>query len=352
MRNNKKGNFKKLSSLELARIFEQLSVLSKSGLATWESVQIISANASSPNEKNLIHHLSEQVVNGAIFSEAMLETEAFPDYACGMIEVGEQTGSLENVYNALTQYYLGKDKVSRAIRSVVVYPLAMATMVFAVIFVLLTQVMPVFEQVFSQLGLALNPISVFLLDIGNVLNDYGIVFLVVILVFVLIFVLLKVTRKGRAFLSMMFERSPITKKLSDYENANHFAFGMSLMLESGLDILNALEFAIIIVKGTGSQRRIERIISLVERGEGLTEAIIDSKIFDPSYNSIIVAGMRSGSSAEMLMSVADSYYDETERHIQKLLSIVEPSIVAILCILVGMVMISVMLPLTSILSSM
>ncbi len=348
----KKDKYKVFSTLELANFFEQLAVLSRSGISTWESLTIISTNAPSATAKRLLSVISENVVNGQAFSLALYETKVFPDYACGMVEVGEQTGRLENVYLALNEYYKGKDRVARSIRSVVVYPLAMATMVFAVIFVLLTQVMPVFEQVFSQLGLALNPISSLLLNIGNNLNRYSLVIVGVVVVIIAAIILLRVTKRGRKTLSYIYDRSFLTKKLSYYESANHFAFGMSLMLSSGLDILNALEFSSIIVTGKTAQKRINKILKHIEDGEGLVEAIIESKIFDESYNSIVVAGMRSGSSSEMLMSVAESYYDETERHIGKLLAIVEPLMVGVLCVLVGMVMISVMLPLTSILSSM
>ncbi len=341
---------KELSSLELSYFFEQLAIFSKSGIATWECLALICENMTAKRDKKMYYNLYSWVVDGMTLSLAMKQAGCFPDYAVGLLEVGEQTGRLEEASAALHVYYQGKDRLSQSIRSSVVYPLSMAGMILVVIFVLLVQVMPVFEQVFAQLGLALNSVSQFLLDLGQMLSQYTVYVLVVLAAVLLVFVLLKVIPGGQRLLTNLYDVFPLTRRLSQSEGANHFAFSMALMLGSGIDALYALEFSMMITKSPTVRKKILFIIERMEAGASLTEAIVASEIFLPMYNGMVEAGMRSGTVSEMMMSVAERYFDDTQKLTQKLLSIIEPTLVAVLCLMVGMVMLSVMLPLTGILA--
>ncbi len=349
-KNNK--NFKELPAAQLAHFFEQLAMFSKSGIPTWESLYIISTNSENASDKKLFTRLYENVADGLFFSEALAKCNCFPNYVIGMIEVAEQTGRVEEVSSSLASYYRGKDRLAQSLKSAAFYPMVMATMVFAVIFVILVEVMPVFEGVFTQMGLALNPMSTLLLNIGSTLNQYSAVIFGVLAAIIIIFVLMNLSKGGKRKLKEMYDTFFLTKNLSESENANRFAFSLSLMLLSGVDLINALEFSKMIVDSKKMHKKINLIIKDVEKGGALSEAIISSTIFRPTYNGMISAGMRSGSESEMLMAVSERYLEETEYNVQKLVGIIEPSLVAFLCIMVGTVMLSVMLPITGILTGM
>ncbi len=226
----------------------------------------------------------------------------------------------------------------------------MAGMVFVVIFVILVEVMPVFEQVFSQLGLAMNPISLFMLNLGANLSNYTVVFFGAVAALIVIFVMLRISTKGRELLRGIYDRAPITRSLSKAESANRFAFSLSLMLGSGLDALSALELTMLLVDSPQTKQKINKILVYMERGESLCDALIESEVFRAHHNGIIVAGMRSGAVSDMLMDVAEKYSVEAKKQTDRLISIIEPVMVALLCVMVGLVMLSVMLPLTGILS--
>ncbi len=349
---NKKEKFKELEAAQLAHFFEQLAMFSKNGIPTWESLYIISSNVENSSDKELFTRLYEYVADGDFFSEALQKCNCFPNYVIGMIEVAEQTGRVEEVSSSLASYYRGKDRLSQSLRAAAFYPMVMASMVFVVIFVILVEVMPVFEGVFTQMGLALNPVSTLLLNIGSALNQYSAIALSLIVVVVGIYFLMRITTGGKAKLKEWYDTFFLTKNLSESENANRFAFSLSLMLLSGVDLINALEFSKMIVDSKKMHKKINLIISEVEKGGSLAEAIINSGIFKPTYNGMISAGMRSGSESQMLMAVSQRYSEETEYNVQKLVGVIEPSLVAFLCIMVGAVMLSVMLPITGILTGM
>ncbi len=344
--------FKPLKSGELAYFFEQLSLFTKSGIAVWESLQIIAENNKKNKNHSLFLYLYNSVSDGMFLSQAMDNTHCFPDYALGMIEVSEQTGRVDEVCASLASFYIDKDKLSRSVRSSVIYPLCMAGMVFAVIFILLIQVMPIFEQVFSQLGLAMNSVSATLIGVGELLNTYALGLLIFFVALVLFFSIIRLTPFGKNMLSSLYEVSPLTKKLCVSQNANRFAFSMSLILESGLDIISALEFSMLTTSSNKYKQKLKLALNSLKEGESLDKSLIEAKVFDSAYNGLISAGSKSGASGEMFMSISEKYHKETQDRIEKILSIIEPSLVAFLCLMVGMVMLSVMLPLVGILSGM
>ncbi len=344
--------FKALKSGELAYFFEQLSLFTKSGIAVWESLQIIAENNKKDKNYPLYSYLYNSVSDGMFLSAAMDDAKCFPDYALGMIEVSEQTGRVDEVCASLSSFYTDKDKLSRSVRSSVIYPLCMAGMVFAVIFILLIQVMPIFEQVFAQLGLAMNSVSSTLMGVGELLNTYAFALIIFFVALVLFFSILRITPFGKNLLSSLYEVSPFTKRLSVSQNANRFAFSMSLILESGLDIISALEFSMLTTSSKQYRQKLKGALNALKDGESLDTALINARVFDPSYNGLISAGAKSGASGEMFMSIAEKYHKETQNRIDKILAIIEPSLVAFLCLMVGMVMLSVMLPLVGILSGM
>ncbi len=343
---------KQLTSAQLANFFEQLSVFSGNGIATWESLSIMKDHPSNAKDQEILSNIFISVAGGKFLSTAMENCGGFPDYALGMIEVGEQTGRTQEVSAALAEYYKNKDKLAQNIRSSLLYPLGMSAMVLTVIFVLLVQVMPVFEQVFNQLGLALNPVSQFLLNTGQNLNENTIIILVILVAVIAFFLILRATSAGKNLIGKIYATFPLTKRLFAAEMGNRFSFAMSLMISSGLDTFNSLEFSLLISENKKARDYITTIIKNFQSGSSLTDAIVKSNIFKAEYNGMLVAGMRSGTSQDMFSSIADRCYNEAQKYTQKLLSILEPALVAVLCVTVGMVMLSVMLPLTGILTGM
>ncbi len=167
-----------------------------------------------------------------------------------------------------------------------------------------------------------------------------------------LYILLSLIPFGKKFLTALYDGFPLTSKMSHAQSLHRFAFAMSLMLSSGVDALSALDFSYLIVDSPSVKKKIQKVKSLMIQGDGLVESITECSMFAASFSGMIVAGVHSGAISEMLMSISVKYHDETQQQIQKILSIIEPTMVAILCLMVGLVMLSVMLPLTGILTGM
>ncbi len=348
----KRKSSKYLSPIELSSFFEQIHMYLNSGISTWEGLLLMAENETNKRYSILLNKIFDAFSSGASFSSAIESTYRFPDYAIEMIKIGEETGRMQEITQALHVYYRDRDNLAQSIKMSFTYPVFMAMMVFAVIIILITQVMPVFEQVFAQLGVGLNPIFDMLLSAGAWLENSVDMLLTLFLLVVLIVLVLVFSSPGKRLLRDLFDSSIFTRKLARDEAANRFSISMSLMLATGMDLVRALDFTEIISGSKKARTKIKFIKDELNKGKEFSKILVDSKIYSQSYNSMITAGLRCGSPSEMLMSIAQQLSRETYQGIQKSLSFVEPILLAFLCAIVGMVMLAVILPLMGILAGM
>lgn len=197
---NKSPQLKPLSNPELSSFSSQLSLILRSGISALEGISIMLEDASSEEEKAILNALSENLQETGSLNEALEQTQLFPAYMTRMVRIGEETGTLDDVMAALGDHYAREDTIARTIRSAVTYPMIIISMMIVVILVLIIKVMPIFNQVFIQLGSEMSGFSRVLMDLGNTINRYSVVFIAVLAVIVIGFFAYNHTAKGCRFL--------------------------------------------------------------------------------------------------------------------------------------------------------
>lgn len=232
---NKSPQLKPLSNPELSSFSSQLSLILRSGISALEGISIMLEDASSEEEKAILNALSENLQETGSLNEALEQTQLFPAYMTRMVRIGEETGTLDDVMAALGDHYAREDTIARTIRSAVTYPMIIISMMIVVILVLIIKVMPIFNQVFIQLGSEMSGFSRVLMDLGNTINRYSVVFIAVLAVIVIGFFAYNHTAKGCRFLKRA--RQPYscypTHGIMILAHAR-FASGMALTLKSGM----------------------------------------------------------------------------------------------------------------------
>lgn len=159
-----------LSHAEAASFCSQMALILKSGISSLEGISIMLEDTNELNEKKLLTQIYETMIRTGNFHESLTAAKVFPDYLLQMVKIGEQTGKLDEVMESLADYYEREANLAQTIRHAVSYPLIMAVMMAFVILVLITKVMPVFYQVFQQLGSEMTGFSRMLLLTGEFLN--------------------------------------------------------------------------------------------------------------------------------------------------------------------------------------
>ena len=158
------------SGRELSAFCMQVSLLLKAAVPLYEGLAIMAEDAATEQEQKMLQELSTDVELGDPFFTALEKAGCFPYYVVRMAKLGQQTGTLDKIMESLSVYYEKEYIMMKNIRNAITYPVMMATMLLVVLFVLFTKVMPVFEQVYAQLGVQLSPVSVAASRFGGIFS--------------------------------------------------------------------------------------------------------------------------------------------------------------------------------------
>lgn len=341
----------KLSNNEIASFCRQTAMIIRSGITPAEGMQILIHDTLSEEGKNLLKAIGDKCNQGYHFHEAISETKVFPDYVVRLIALGEESGDTDDVLISLADYYDREDDISESIRSAVSYPLIMIAMMFLIIIVLVVKVLPIFKQVFIQLGTEMSPLAEKLMNIGSSLSKYAIAFTIALFAIIVICIALyripSVHRKMRSFLA----KFPLTRDFYNNMAAGRFASAMYLAFSSGMDTFHALDMTAELVENDDMQKKIIKIRSEIENRATMAEALASTNVFSNLYTRMIAVGFKSGSVDLVMKQIADHYESATDKQLRRIVSIIEPTLVIILSLIVGVILLSVLLPLMGIMSS-
>ena len=335
-----------LNNNELSTFFKQLGMLVHSGVSIHEAISIIREDLTDAKATKLLDTIYQGLEMGEEFSAVLKGTGEFPKYAVDMIRIGNYSGKLDEVLHALALYYEREEQISMSIRNAITYPTIMIFMLFIVIGVLITRVLPIFQEVYLQLGTELTGPAGALMSLSNGIQR--ILPHIIILLLMAIPVLFYLMKKKSGFFSTLF----INRKLSYSIAVGRFASGMFLTLSSGLDTDESLGMAKELSDHPLIQEKIKHCQEKLTQGKSFSEAISSSELFNNTQNRMINIGIKAGSLDQVMENIANQCNEETDRKIGHLLSVLEPTLVAILAVIVGVVLLSIMLPLMSIMSNM
>lgn len=342
---------KPLSYPELSAFCSQLSLILQSGISSLEGISIMLEDASEGEEATILHTLSDALQETGSLCDAFEHSGLFPSYMVQMTRIGEQTGTLDDVMAALGEHYDREHTISKTIRNAVTYPMIIISMMIVVILVLIIKVMPIFNQVFIQLGSEMSGFSRVLMNLGSTINRYSVVFVVILAAIVIGFFLYNHTAGGAAFLRKISQKIPAIRRMHHDIASCRFASGMALTLKSGMSPEECLSLVRELNDDTTFQKELDTCSQLLDDGTDFTTALHQTGIFTGIYARMASIGARTGALDQVMSEIAERYQDDLDTRMSNTLSILEPTLVITLSLVVGFILLSVMLPLIGIMSS-
>lgn len=342
---------RKLTSSEISTFCKQMSLLLKAGIAPMDGIDILENDTKDSSGKEILKSLSQVLHSGETFHVALDMSGVFPDYVVHMVTIGEESGNMDTVMESLADYYDREENIEGSIKSAVSYPLIMVFMMLIVVMVLVTKVLPIFQQVFTQLGTSMSGFAQSLLNLGNALNRYSVVLVVLLVIIAIAFLYFFLSPNGKSNFRKLMQKLSITKKLMQDIETERFASGMVLTLSSGMDTFEGLKLVQKLVSSDTMKEKIENCRNLLLDGDSFPEALDKAGIFNSFYSRMIMVGFQSGSMDQSMKQVSERIEKDTEKRIYSLISVIEPTLVIILSLIVGMVLLSVILPLMGIMST-
>ncbi len=341
----------RLTNLEIASFCEQMAMITKAGITPKDGLAILISDTKDESAKQILQSIYKSAVLGETFTTSIRQSGVFPEYVENMIAIGEETGRIDDVMQSLSDYYEHEDNISESIKSAITYPFIMIIMMLIIIAVIISKVLPLFNQVFLQLGTQMDGFSGSLLRLGDRLQSCSILFFGFLFLLAALFFFVTKTTRGASFLAEVASKIGPLKRFYDSVAYGRFASGMSLMLGSGMGIYQSLEMVSYLVGNREMEEKVKKCRNHITEGDGFAEALQKEHFFNNLYSRMIAIGVKTGNLDSILAKIAHIYEEQTDKKIRTFISVLEPTLVISLSFVVGLILLSVILPLLSIMTS-
>ncbi len=342
---------KVFNSDEVAMFCDQIAMLMHGGISLHEGIYMLYSEMEDARTKAVLKQLDDSVNDNIPFYEALSRTGAFPEYMNHMVEVGEKTGRLEDVMRSLSDYYERDSRIKSGIRSAVAYPMILFGVMACIMVILVWKILPMFENMFEELSSDVSSATENVLTAGLTAGKVIAVIILVLFVLVIAVVLYGRTKSGSKTLSKIAGSVGPTGRLMVLMATGKFVSSMSLMMASGMDITEALESEYENCDNETVKKRIGDCLKYYTNDAPLDEALRKSGLIAGMESRLVSVAAKTGETDVVFAKLSEQYNEKTTASLGKMTTIIETTLVVVLSVMVGAVLIAVMMPLVSMISS-
>ena len=340
----------KLTMSEKYMFCNQMAMILESGFSLNQGVTMVYEEMDDKNIKGVLQEVAKYLDEQVSFSEAIDLTKAFDDYMVNLVKVGETSGNLDDVMQSLSEYYARIDDITNKLKQALTYPIILIIMMVVVVGIIIFKVLPIFKDVLNGLGSDLSSYANSFMEFGQIFSLICFaVLLVLVIVIIAGYLYQRVTHVN--VLSNVVQKSFLTRKLSRALNKAQITYALSLFISSGYDLQEAMKFVPKLVDDKQLRANLEKCNEDLINGDSFVEVIKKYQIYQGMQLNMIQVGFKTGQVDIIMKQLSNSFQEEVSRAIDQFLNIIEPTIVTLLSLVVGIVLMSVMLPLISIMSS-
>src|SRR5580692_10716219 len=338
-----------VDSKELAVFTRQFSVRIDAGLPLVQCLEILAGQQENKTFQKVLTGVRSSVEGGASLANSMKQFEkVFDPLYYNMVDAGETGGILDTILQRLSSYIEKNVKLKRAVKSAMIYPVAVLGIAGGVITLLLWKVVPIFTQLFNGLGVDLPLPTRIVIALSNFVGSiYGLTILVAMVGSVFALKTWYATPQGRMALDTVVLKIPLVGPLMRKIAVARFTRTLGTLISSGVPILEGLD----ITARTSGNAVVEKAIiqtrKAVEAGRPLVDPLKETDVFPGMVTQMIGVGEQTGAMDAMLQKIADFYEDEVDAAVKDLLTALEPMMILFLGIVVGGIVVSMYLPLFS-----
>ncbi len=339
------------TGLALSDFCMQVSLLYQAAVPLYEGLSVMAEDAHTEEEKEIFKEMADNLRSGFSFSESIKKAGCFPSYTEEMIFLGEQTGTLDVTLNGLATHYEKEYKLAEGLRRALTYPAMMVCMLLVILFVLFVKIMPVFTDVYEQLGASIPPVTQAAIHFGGIVSGLALVVIALLAAFVFFVKISGDSGKRPAFAEKIMTSINQKSQISRMTALRRFSSIISVTLRCGLRTDQGFEIAERMVEQPEVKAQIQKARKAVMEGVTFYEAVKDADLFNGFDLQLIRVASRAGKLDSILSKIADDYDEKTAEALDATVARIEPMIVTVLAVAVGLVLLSVMLPLAGVLSA-
>ena len=340
-----------MNANEMGSFFENIGMMIKAGITPSEAVDLLKEES---EEGSRMHTdssvMSEELSIGSSLADAMRKTEDFPGYAIDMVDASEYTGRLEATLFHLSEYYRTEHSMKNTFVSAVRYPIILLFMVIAVLIAMLAIVFPAFYGVYDNLTGSLAASSLSYINVSFTLCKVLMAVMIVLVVLLLAGVFMWKNGKASSVRNFLSKFSTF-RKLFDNLDLYRFTSCFDMFIASGEMQDEAVKKSIPVAETDGLKNKLETCITRMEEGQSFSQAAGEVKLYDSINNRMLIPAERSGMLDSILKKILVNLKDNNEAYVAGIANTVEPFLTGFLMITLGLMLISLMVPLIGIMNS-
>jgi type IV pilus assembly protein PilC len=338
----------RVSAKELAIFTRQFSVMIDAGLPLVQCLEILATQQENKGFAKVLAGVRSSVESGSTLANALRQyPKVFDDLYTNMVDAGETGGILDTILQRLSGYIEKAVKLKRAVQSALIYPVAVITIAGGVIFLLLWKVVPIFATLFAGLGVDLPLPTRIVIGASNAVATFALPLIVLIVLGGWGFKKYYETSSGKMQIDTIILKIPILGGLMRKIGVARFTRTLGTLITSGVPMLEAMEITARTSGNAVIEKAILSVRKAIEGGRTIVDPLRETGVFPNMVVQMIGVGEQTGALDAMLQKIADFYEDEVDSAVGDLLTAMEPMMILFLGIVVGGVVISMYLPLFS-----
>lgn len=336
----------KASIDEINDLLRSMQVMVKAGVPIVEALNTITEHASSPTMKVIANNLKTDMLEGLSFDQAMRKHPlVFPEIVCEMLAAADEGGQLGKALGGAISYMEQRAQTKKAVTGALVYPVMLLSICIGTFLMFLVFILPTFGKTFEGLQVKLPATTTFLLALGGFLQkNFGLVFLGTIAGVVGLKFLLKIPSVATKVNAGLY-RAPIFGKVMQQMAMARTMQTMGSLTATNIPIIRAIQFSGKVSGYPKLRTAMEVVEDRVQNGDSVAEAMQKSKIFNPMTIQLVSVGEKSGQLADLLTTSAEQLHGVAERKLKAALSLLEPLLILFMGLVVGLLTLSILLPL-------
>jgi type IV pilus assembly protein PilC len=339
------GNVK---TKDIAIFFRQFSVMIDAGLPLVQCLEILAANQESAAFQKCLTSVRTTVEGGSTLANAMRQhPKIFDDLTTNMIEAGETGGILDLILQRLATYVEKAVKLKSAVKSALIYPVSVISLATLIVAALLKWVVPIFANLFAGLGVALPLPTRIVMGLSHFVGQFWWFFIVGGIGLVVGIKQIRKDPRGRYWMDYGMLRLPVVGLLLRKIAVARFTRTLGTLITSGVPILEGLSITARTSGNAVLEEALMKVRKAIEEGGTIVDPLRESGVFPNMVTQMIGVGEATGAMDNMLQKIADFYEEDVDNATKDMLAMLEPIIIGMLGIAVGGIVISLYLPLFS-----
>ena len=342
----------KVSNKDLISFNQELLVLTKAGLPIVKSLDGILENAEKGTLAEILQAVREDIKGGAALSDAFERyPKAFPRLYIASIRAGERTGDLPKTIKRYVEFLKRAEGLKKKLLASLLYPMILITVASMAIALLLLYVVPTFTQIYADSGSQLPMATRYLIAVTSFLKSNVLFFIIMVVTGVVLFRRWVSTETGRYWIDNFKLRLPFVGNLVTKYAVVSFTRTFATVVGSGVPIVESLKMSVGTLNNKILERKLLEAITRVEEGSRLSTALESVDLMPPLALRMLAVGESTGSLEEMLVDISEFYEQEVEGRLTFLTTIIEPAIMLSMGLIIGIIVLTMYLPIFKIAST-